>query len=198
VLTTDPHRSSDERGFTLLELMVVAAVLVVVLALAGGALISVLQATNRTNARTDQQQNISTTLDDISRDLRSTDSLVIPSGADPSTTIELLVNNAAGGTTPVEWTYNASTKTLLRKDLSANTTGWTLIAVTNPGAIFTYYNDAGTPISIASNIVQCTTRVAVAFAVGSTVSAVPPYSEQVDVALTDRVQVLSLPGNNQC
>ena len=110
--SSDP---TDQRGFTLLELMVVMAILTVVVVIAGTALFSLSQTANRNDAMVSEEQAASNIVAQLSRDIRSANSLSFPTGATTANEVQLAVNQASGGTVPVLWVYNSTAATLSRE-----------------------------------------------------------------------------------
>ena len=98
------ERRSDS-GMTILELTVVMFVMAIVLAIAGSTFFSVSQTANRNNDMVTDEQQASTVLLQISRDIRSAHQVVFTAFGSPVPTqeIELQMNNPAN--TWVEWIY---------------------------------------------------------------------------------------------
>ncbi len=125
-------------GFTLVELMVVVLIMAVVLAIAGTALFSLSMSANRNDAMVSEEQAASNILAQLSRDIRSANSVTFPAGVTSSGTgseVELLVNQASGGTQPVLWVYNSGAATLTREvQVNGNfqAQGQNLTSVANP------------------------------------------------------------------
>jgi prepilin-type N-terminal cleavage/methylation domain-containing protein len=209
------RRGQGEAGFTLLELVIVCAIMGVVLVVAGGGLISLSTTTNRGSAMVADEQGVSTAMAQIGKDVRSAHSIAFPTAAiatDAPNEIILQVTNPAGGTTPVEWVYQTVPATLTREVLSANlasvvSTGPPITRVANSTTtpLFSYYDRSGTQIfatagsaTALGNIVRCATRITVQLVVSAGVSGVANFQESEDVALTDQLAILSAPGNGQC
>jgi prepilin-type N-terminal cleavage/methylation domain-containing protein len=201
-----PRAGDRERGFTLLELMVVLAVMAVVLVVAGGALFSLSQTANRHGVMVTDEQTASTALAQMATDIRSAHSFSIPPGIDPTTEVILQVNNPGGGTTPVEWVYNQPASTLTREVLNNDSSvKYARTVVTQVGngrtvPLFTYYNYHGDNVSNADNttIGNCTTRIGVQLIVSPGLAGVSSFKATDDVALSDQLGLLSAPGNGQC
>jgi prepilin-type N-terminal cleavage/methylation domain-containing protein len=205
-------RSAREEGFTVLELMVVLAIMSIVLIIAGGALISLTTATNRGSAMVTDEQEASTVLAQMAKDIRSAHRISYPTGTTLSQTTSTLVlqENLANGTTQnIEWLYQAPTPpaqtgSLIREvqvNGTYNPSGPSVSRVVNPG-IFTYFNKNGGPSNQvdAATIGNCTTRVQVNLVIAPSKAGagVANFTETEDVTITDQVAILSQPGNGQC
>jgi prepilin-type N-terminal cleavage/methylation domain-containing protein len=204
---------SSERGYTLIELMVVVLIMGVVIAIAGSALYSLSMSANRNDAMVSEEQAASNIVAQLSRDIRSANSLTFPSGVTSSGTgseVELLVNQTGGGTQPVLWVYNSSAGTLTREvQVNGNfqAQGQYLTNVANPSGtpVFTYYtysttssNESLTSLTgnQVSDIQQCTTSIGVDVYVSSSTHGTVPYQESEQVALTNQLDTLTAPGAN--
>ena len=201
--------TGDESGFTTLELMVVTLILGVVIAIAGSALVSLMNTASRNEAMVADEQLDSNALAQMARDIRSAGSIAFPSGAtlaDTSNEVELVDNLPAGGTSTVLWTYNPVASTLTRQVLVGSTfqtSQGPVPRVANPSGtpLFTYYDGvSGADISATnpSNIAQCTTAITVNVYVSAAIAGVSPVSESEQVAVTDRLNALTAPGIGYC
>lgn len=211
MLTARPRSATPhpgDAGFTLLELMVVVGMMTIVLVIAGAALISLTKATNRGGTMITDEQNTSTVLARLAKDIRSAHTISFPTGAAPANETVLQVNNPGGGTTSVEWIYQQSAATLTREVQNSSGTyvpaGTPLTGLANSGTqpIFSYFSYKGTNESGSSTtlIVNCTSRVEIDLVVAPPpgTSAVANFEETADVAITDQLAILSAPGNGQC
>lgn len=217
---SSPERA-DDGGFTLIELVIVTAIMVVVLVMASSGLVSLSNGANRDTAVVQEEQQASTELTQMARDIRSAHALVIPSGFTVSNQIELQVNSGAGSCSLpgppaskyalVEWIYQPSatpTSSTLKREVltctgaSVQSTAWILKRVANGSSnpMFKYFNQYGNNISTAlpGAIAACTTRIGIDLLVGSVTTTVVPFETKQSVALTDQVVALSQPGNGQC
>jgi prepilin-type N-terminal cleavage/methylation domain-containing protein len=196
-------RSQDsEEGFSLIELLVTVLVMAVVMTIAGTVLFSLSRSASRTDTMVSSEQTASIVLNQMARDIRSSHSLSIPTGATANLEVELQVNKPSGGTANVEWIYDPVGKTVTRYVQNSGGTfvpsGPRATNVTNGAGtgIFTYYYYSGAPIT--SNYSGCTSRIGVTLDIGSNVTGVPTFIENEDVALTDQLAALTAPGSGQC
>jgi type II secretory pathway component PulJ len=207
------RRSAPEAGFTVLELAVVAAILSIILVVAGSALISLSTTTNRGSAMVTDEQEASTVMTQLAKDIRSAHRISYPTGTTLAQTSNMLVlqeNQANGTTQNIEWLYQAPTApaqtgTLIR-EVQVNGTyspsGPSVSRVVNPNGLFTYYNENGGPSNQvdAATIGNCTTRVQVNLVIAppKAGAGISNFTETEDVTMTDQVAILSQPGNGQC
>lgn len=208
---------ATEAGYTLVELLIVMVVMVIVLVIAGSALLSMQNTTTRNTAMINVEQDASTALALMARDIRSAHSIGFPSSTtNAANAVILFENTPSGATTPVEWIYTppvgqAPTGTLKRLTLNSalSTTGTQLLlsdlANNSPNPVFSYYGlQAGSPMttigSAANQTIQnCTTAIGVNLQISpSPVPGVATFTESNEVAITDQEQLLSAPGNGQC
>ena len=200
--------SSGESGFTVLELMVVVAIMGIVLAIAGDALFSLTNTTNRHSATVDAEQAASTAIAQTAADIRSAHTIQFPSSTpNPSSQLILNLNNPSGGTmTQVEWVYQASSKTFTREILnpSNGTVLSSRIVATNVtnGATpaLSYFNYHGDNITAADpgTVANCATRIQLQLLIVPSTPGAASITETADAALTDQLALLSQPGNGQC
>src|SRR5690242_13197053 len=85
--------ASAEEGFTLIELVIVLLIMTVVIVVATGALISLSQTTNRGSAMITDEQQASTTMTQLAKDIRSAHAISIPTGATAANQVILQDNN---------------------------------------------------------------------------------------------------------
>lgn len=205
-----------EGGFTLLEIMVVTLVMGVVLAIAGSALLSLQKATLRNGAMVTDEQDASTTLAQMARDIRSAHSIqFFSSTTNAADTVILNLNQTSGtGTTPVEWVYQPPTapavvgnlsRVVLSSALTPVATRVMLTDVANGSTpVFSYYDVIGDAMATSGSaanqtLTNCTTAINVNLLISpSPVPGVSNFTESDEVAITDQQQILSAPGNGQC
>lgn len=215
-LPAPPRQQALRDGFTLVELMVVMAVMSIVLTIAGTSLISLQQGAVRNDTMVTEEQAASTALALMARDIRSAHSIQFPSSTtNAADSVVLNENQPAGGTSPVEWVYTPPTapstvgtlsREVLSSSLAVQSNDVVLTDVSNPTStpVFTYYNVFGDTMSTSGSsqdqtLQNCTTAIGVALITSpSPIPGVSTYQENETVAITDQQQILSAPGNGQC
>ena len=203
-------------GFTLLEVTFATLILGIMLAIAAGGLISLQNLTARNNAMITVEQNASTTLAQMARDIRSSHSITfLPSTTNAAYSVVLYINQPAGGTLPVEWVYQPPTapatvgtlsRVVLTQSLAVSASNVVLSDVANgANPVFSYFNLNGgssmpTSGSTALQTLQnCTTAIGVNLTISpAPVPGVSVFTESDQVAITDQQQLLSAPGDHQC
>jgi hypothetical protein len=177
----------------------------IVMAVAGGALVSLSRTASRNESMVEVEQSASTIMAQLTRDIRSANTLSFPVGATPADEVQLAVNQQSGGTTTVLWTYNPSTATLTREvevGSTFNPSGFTLTKMANSTSqpVFAYYDDTGSKISATSNsnIASCTTAIGVDLYAAPSTSGVANQQESAEVAITNQLNTLTAPGSGQC
>lgn len=206
LLGRDPGRNDDEAGFTLIEIAVVVLIFSIVLVIAAGALNSLNNTANRNEAQIAEDQAASGAIAQLSRDIRSANAISFPGGDGSQTKeIQIAVNKPSGGTVQVLWVYDTTRATLTREVSSGGsfvTSGSPVQHVANPSgtALFSYVDKAGAPISsnTAADIATCATGINLDLYVGSKIQGSATIEETAEVALTNRLNVLTAPGNGQC
>jgi type IV pilus assembly protein PilA len=189
------RREQDDRGFTLIEILIVLLIMGVVLAIAGSVLFSMSQTANRNDSMVQIEQTASTTLGQAARDIRSAHTITIPTGATAANSVVLQVNQPSGSFANVKWVYDPTKLTLTR--YVQNTSG-TYVATGPPASnvsngsngVFTYYNYSGANITSTTTaiITSCATRINVQVDVSSKIANVPAFQVSDDVALSDQLE----------
>lgn len=206
-----------EGGYTLIELLVVMAVMAVVLVIAASALISMQNTTSRNAAMVKIEQDASTTLALLARDIRSAHSITFVSSTTNAANAVVLNENQpnGSGTSPIEWVYTPPSgsavvgtlsRVVLASSLTPKSTEVMLTNLSNGASnpVFTYYDLHGDSMSTSGStanqtLQNCTTGIGVNFVTSpSPVPGITTFSETDEVAITDQQQLLSAPGNGQC
>lgn len=214
---SERDRGANDSGYTVAELLIVMALMAIVLVIAGSSLISMQNTTSRNTAMINVEQDASTTLALMARDIRSAHSIGFPSSTTNAAISVVLYENQPGSstTTPVEWVYqppsgSAPTGVLSREvlDSALNPTSTqvllTDLANTSTNPVLTYYDLQGQPMSTTdpyadATLSNCTTAIGVNLTISpSPVPGVANFQESNVVAITDQEQLLSAPGNGQC
>jgi prepilin-type N-terminal cleavage/methylation domain-containing protein len=185
---------SDERGFTLVELVVVASVLLLVLGAILGVLESLTTPEHSTSTRIDDEQAVRLTLATLEHDVRA-GRLVVRGSAPSDTTLDVILapdvststTMVSTSTTRVEWVFDvANSHTLTRYDQDGTVTN-VLNGVTS-GA-FSYSDQTGQDSAwIWPDEAHCATIVQTSLAVASQPLATP-QSLTVQDALRDQEPV---------
>lgn len=196
---------------TLIELLIVTLVMSSVLVIAGTSLFSLQQSATRTDTLVTDEQQASTVLAQVSRDVRSAHQVTFAGFSTPTPTqgIELQMNQPTGAW--VEWVYTPTAATVNGVSQAANTltryvssaaagpfqvsnpTITTPVKVVNVSTnpVFRYFQGNGseiTSIDSASSLQTCTTRVLVTLNVGTqkNIAAIATFQIGNDVAITDQ------------
>jgi prepilin-type N-terminal cleavage/methylation domain-containing protein len=204
-------RDRSDAGMTLVELLIALLISSIVLAIAATTLFSLSQTANRVDSRVTDEQDASTVLAQVSRDIRSSHQVTFVAFVNPAPTqeLELQMNQPNGQW--VEWVYTPTTTTVNGVTQSANALARYVAssasgpfsvsapAITTPvdiangttTALFRYFQNNGTeliPNGNESTIQTCTTRVMVTLDVATqkNLAAVPTFRLTDDVAITDQ------------
>jgi type II secretory pathway pseudopilin PulG len=195
---------------TLIELTIVMLLMSIVLVIAATGLFSLQQTATRTDTTVTDEQQASTVLAQVSRDIRSAHQVTFAAFSSPVVTqeIELQMNQPAG--TWVEWVYTPTAATIngfnqgaqsLTRYTSTSATGpfhvsnptiTTPVKVANGSTIpvFRYFQANGPELatSVLSSIQTCATRVLVTLSVSTqkNLSGVATFQIGNDVAITDQ------------
>src|SRR4029077_19364833 len=105
-------RRDDERGFTVVEVTITSAIMVVVLAMFFSTLVSLTRSEDRSQRLVGNEQNVRFELDQLAREVRAANPLVpllnATSASDYSSTIELVLGPTGGAQQVVRWTYDTT------------------------------------------------------------------------------------------
>jgi prepilin-type N-terminal cleavage/methylation domain-containing protein len=198
-------------GMTLIELTVVLMVMAIVMSIAGSILFSLSKTASRNDAVVTDEQEASTVLAQVSRDIRSAHQVTFAAfaSAAPTQEIELQMNQPSN--TWVEWVYTPTAATVngvsqpshtLARYTSSSATGTfkesapsvsTPVNVANGStALFRYFTGSGSELVAqpgnTAGLQTCTTRVMVTLLVATekNLTAVPTFQLTDDVAITDQ------------
>lgn len=167
-MTSQPAESGQDSGFTLLETMVVLMVMSIVVSICFFALTSLSNTASRSDATVQEEQTASTVLAQLTEDFRSAVSISFPTGASPSSEIEMTevgTNACTSGTTTttggvtytnVLWIVSSTTGTLTREKQNASCTfvqsplQLNYLVNTASQPVFSYTDDQGHSLPIAS------------------------------------------------
>ena len=168
---------SDERGFTLIELVTVLGMLVIVMTALSYALIAATKAEEEMNRRFASQINARIALDQLRREIHCASS-VTPTGSSASITIVLgsRCPSAVGGTT-VSWcTVGSATRYALHRLVgnTCNATGKKAVDYLTSGTVFTFTPQSASSLAFLSVALPVNTRPA---------SGLPAYQLTDDIVL---------------
>jgi type II secretory pathway component PulJ len=212
---TQLRRHSDaEAGFTVIEMTVATAILLVVIGMFLNTLVSLTRSEDRAHRLVANEQNVRFELDQLSREIRAANPLVdllTTNPSDYSQTIEFALGPSGASQQIVRWTYDTDPHSPHYEQLSRQlmaaappnntvvSTSWYLIRVRNVETgvpVFTYYNSDGTDMvasGFSSHDIQyCSIRVHITLTSDSNPGPLP-FTETQDVELRNR-----LPGNAGC
>ncbi len=202
-----------EAGFTLVEVMISSAILLLVLAMFFNTLVSLTRSEDRAQRLVANEQSVRFELDQLAREVRSANPLtILSSTAAYSNQIEMVLGPTGGTQSVVRWTYDTDPASptyekldrQLMSDASSTATvvasSWHLIRVRNVESarpIFTYYDAADQDMVAdgnytASDIANCAIRVRIELSSDSMPGPLP-FTETQDVELRNR-----LPGGTGC
>lgn len=205
--------ASEEDGFSLIELVISMGILMLVLGMFFSTLDSLTRSEDRAQRLVSNEQNVRFELDQLAREVRAANPLVILSSTTQySDQIEMVLGPTGGAQSVVRWTYetdpSAENYERLSRELMSDTsatatvlsTSWYLIRVRNVESgipIFTYYDAnqsdmVGNPNYTASDIANCAIRVHIQLTSDSNPGPLP-FTETQDVELRNR-----LPGGTGC
>jgi type II secretory pathway pseudopilin PulG len=211
-------RRPSEAGTTLIELTIVLLVMSIMMAVAGSVLFSLSKTASRDDATVNDEQDASTVLAQVSRDIRSAHQVTFAAFSSatlvPEDEIELQMNQPSN--TWVEWIYTPTATTVngatqathtLARYVGSSSTGTFKQSAPSVSTPVNVANGTTTPLfrffagngseftstaddSIASSIETCTTRITVTLDVATTknLQAVPTFQLTDDVAITDQEQ----------
>ena len=207
-------RSDEESGFTLVEMVIATAILLVVLGMFLQTLTSLTKSEDRSQRLVTNEQNVRFELDQMSREIRAANPLVpllnAVTAADYQNQIEIVLGPTGGAQTVVRWTYITGQEEMLRQvmtDTSSTATvvsqSWYLNRVRNIETntpVFTYYGQQGEDLvaqTLANNgnlhdAANCAVRVHIILSSDSNPGPLP-FTETQDVEVRNR-----LPGNVGC
>jgi prepilin-type N-terminal cleavage/methylation domain-containing protein len=151
----------DERGYTLIELLVTMSILMVVVGALFGALISGMHAESRASTRIDDEQAVGTVLAQFTHDVRSADGL----GSGTQLPDEVDLDEVGGGT--VRWVFDPDAGLLTR--YLGSTTGVHVDGL-GSGTAFALQDGAGNALGAtagdtAADVLDCAATVSVSVAV---------------------------------
>jgi prepilin-type N-terminal cleavage/methylation domain-containing protein len=204
----------DEQGFTIIELMISTAILLIVLAMVFSVLVSLTRSEDRAQRLVSNEQNVRFELDQIVREVRAANPIVPLLNAATAATynnqIELLLGPSGGTQTVVRWTYDPVTEKMARQVMSGTGAAATIVSqsffltrVRNAETgkpVFTYFGQHNQDLvqqalANGGNIhdaANCAVQVGIEITSDSNPGPVP-FTETQSVEIRNR-----LPGNVGC
>ena len=211
------RRRSDERdedGFSIIEVMISTAILLIVLAVLFDTLISLTRSEDRSQRLISNEQNVRFELDQLAREIRAANPLVpllnASAASDYDDQIEMVLGPTGGAQTVVRWTYDTTKEQMVRQLMSDTSATATVVAqsfylarVRNQETgipVFTYYGQHGEDLvaqSLANggnvhDAANCAIRVHIDLSSDSNPGPLP-FTQTQDVEVRNR-----LPGNVGC
>jgi prepilin-type N-terminal cleavage/methylation domain-containing protein len=205
---------SDERGFSVIEVMVATSILLIVLVIVFGMLVSLTRNESRSQALVGNEQNVRFELDQLAREIRAANPLVpLLNATDASTydnQIELVLGPTDGTQTVVRWKYDTSAEQMVRQIMSGTSATATVVSqsfylarvrnVESGTPVFTYYGQHNEDLVAQSladggdthDAANCAIRVHIQISSDSNPGPLP-FTQTQDVEVRNR-----LPGNVGC
>ncbi len=204
------RRGTDDAGFTLIEVMIASAIMLIATTMIFGILASLQRTDRRTQALVSNEQDVRFVQTEILRDLRAANPLLAFSNTatDYKTRVEMMIGPLAGPQQRVRWVYDTNTasssyETIKRELLSAdgstvNSSTVRLRNVRNDKRgvdLFTFRSQSGTDLVAAGNggnVGNCAVNVEVVITADSDPGP-EPFTVKADSEIRNR-----LPGGLAC
>jgi prepilin-type N-terminal cleavage/methylation domain-containing protein len=205
---------TEERGFTIVEVMVATSILLIVLGLVFGSLVSLTRNEDRSQRLVSNEQNVRFELDQLAREIRAANPLVPLLDATSASTydneIEMVLGPTGGTQQVVRWTYDTSTLQMVRQVMSGTSDTATVVSqsfylarvrnIDTGTPVFTYYGQQNEDLVAQTladdgnlhDAANCAIRVHIELSSDSNPGPLP-FTETQDVEIRNR-----LPGNVGC
>jgi len=205
---------SDERGFTITEVMVATSILLIVLVIVFGMLVSLTRNESRSQALVGNEQNVRFEIDQLAREIRAANPLVpllnATTAADYDNQIEMVLGPTGGTQTVVRWTYDTTAEQMVRQVMSGTSSTATVLSqafylarvrnVENGTPVFVYYGQHNEDLVAQTladdgnthDAANCAIRVHIQISSDSNPGPLP-FTQSQDVEVRNR-----LPGNVGC
>ena len=207
---------SDESGFSVIEVTMATAMLLVVLVLVFGMMVSLTRNEDRSQRLVSNEQNVRFELDRLAREIRAANPLVpllnATSAATYDNQIEMVLGPTGGSQQVVRWIYNTTTLQMVRQVMSGTSSTATVVAqsfflarvrnVDTNTPVLTYYGQQGEDLVAQSlaladpyhthDAANCAIRVHIQISSDSNPGPLP-FTQTQDVEVRNR-----LPGNVGC
>ena len=204
----------DEQGFTVIEVMVTAMILLIVLGVLFSTLVSLTNQESRSEHLVSNEQNVRFELDQLAREIRAANPLVPLLNAGSAATyenqIEMVLGPTGGTQTVVRWTYDTAAEEMERQVMSDTSASATVVSqsffltrvrnVETGTPVFTYYGQQGEDLVAqtlanggnTNDAANCAIQVHIVLSSDSNPGPLP-FTETQDVEVRNR-----LPGNVGC
>ncbi len=205
---------AEERGFTIIEVMVATSILLLVLALVFGSLVSLTRNEDRSQRLVSNEQNVRFELNQLAREIRAANPLVPLLNATTASTydnqIEMVLGPTGGTQQVVRWTYDTAAEQMVRQIMSGTSASASVVSqsfylarvrnVETGTPVFTYYGQANEDLvaeTLANDgnlhdAANCAIRVSIEISSDSNPGPLP-FTQTQDVEIRNR-----LPGNVGC
>jgi prepilin-type N-terminal cleavage/methylation domain-containing protein len=204
----------DEQGFSIIEVMISTAILLIVLAMVFGVLVSLTRSEDRAQRLVGNEQNVRFELDQLAREIRAANPLVpllnVTTADQYENQIEMVLGPTGGTQTVVRWTYDTTAKQMVRQLMSDTSASATVVAqsfylarvrnIETGTPVFTYYGQhsedlVAQTLANGGNLhdaANCAIRVHIQLISDSNPGPLP-FTQTQDVEVRNR-----LPGNVGC
>jgi prepilin-type N-terminal cleavage/methylation domain-containing protein len=207
----------DEQGFTIIEVMMATAILLIVLAMTFSVLVSLTRSEDRAQRLVSNEQNVRFELNQLAREIRASNPLVpllnATTASDYENQIEMVLGPTGGTQTVVRWTYDTTAKQMVRQQMSDTSSSATVVGqsfflarvrnVESGTPVFTYYGQQGEDLvaqSLANgdtlgkrhDAANCAVHVHIEL-ISDSNPGPQPFTQTQDVEVRNR-----LPGNVGC
>jgi len=206
---------SEQSGYTIVEVMVTTAILMIVLVIVFGMLVSLTRNESRSQALVGNEQNVRFEIDQLAREIRAANPLVpLPNSTSASAysnQIEMVLGPTGGSQSVVRWTYNTAVEQMVRQVMSGTGTAATVVSqsfylvrvrnVESGTPVFSYFGQQNEDL-VAQGLAlggnhkddpaNCAIRVAIEISSDSNPGPLP-FTQTQDVEVRNR-----LPGNVGC
>jgi len=206
---------SEQSGYTIVEVMVTTAILMIVLVIVFGMLVSLTRNESRSQALVGNEQNVRFEIDQLAREIRAANPLVpLPNSTSASAysnQIEMVLGPTGGSQSVVRWTYNTAVEQMVRQVMSGTGPAATVVSqsfylvrvrnVESGTPVFSYFGQQNEDL-VAQGLAlggnhkddpaNCAIRVGIEISSDSNPGPLP-FTQTQDVEVRNR-----LPGNVGC
>jgi prepilin-type N-terminal cleavage/methylation domain-containing protein len=192
-----PDPTADERGFTLVELAIATALMLVIMLVFLSLISPSQKSSNVADALITNEQDVTLALQQMEKDIRAANPLDAFNSNCYNNQIELTLGPSGGTQQTIMWVYSPTTNTLAREVVTGTGCNPTVIGsedvttiVNGTTPVFAYFNADGTQFDPAvaplDDIANCTVRVSITL-IGQGNTDASPFTEKVSVWLRNRL-----------